>query len=79
MNISMNSLNKFYISNKFPLIKVKEEYANAEEYVKELEIKTPKLTTKAGSLSGGNQQKVSIAKWLSAQCDICLLYTSRCV
>lgn len=73
MNISMNSLDKFYISSKLPLIKVKEENKNAEAYVDKLEIKTPKLTTKAGSLSGGNQQKVSIAKWLSAECDIIII------
>ena len=72
MNICMNSLNKFY-KNGIPLINIKEEKKNAQEYVNRLEIKTPKLTTKAGSLSGGNQQKVSIAKWLSADCDIIII------
>ena len=72
MNICMNSLDKFY-KNGVPLINLKEEKKNAQIYVDRLEIKTPKLTTKAGSLSGGNQQKVSIAKWLSADCDIIVI------
>lgn len=72
MNICMNSLYKFY-KNGVPLINLKEEKKNAQIYVDRLEIKTPKLTTKAGSLSGGNQQKVSIAKWLSADCDIIVI------
>ena len=72
MNICMNSLDKFY-KNGVPLINLNEEKKNAQIYVDRLEIKTPKLTTKAGSLSGGNQQKVSIAKWLSADCDIIVI------
>lgn len=73
MNISMNSLDKFYASPKLPLIKTRAERANSKEYVDKLEIKTPGLTARVGSLSGGNQQKVSIAKWLSSQCDILII------
>lgn len=72
MNICMNSLDKFY-KNGIPLINHKAETENARKYVEKLEIKTPKLATKSGSLSGGNQQKVSIAKWLSADCDIIVI------
>lgn len=71
MNICMNSLEKFY--GKLPFINTKKERENANVYVDKLEIKTPKVTTKSGSLSGGNQQKVSIAKWLSASCDIIVI------
>jgi len=42
----------------------------AEFYVKELRIKTPGIRQKAVNLSGGNQQKVVIAKWLLRNCDI---------
>jgi len=70
MNVGMNSLRKFMISRNLPLISLKKETENAAQYQEMLEIKTPKLTTAVGSLSGGNQQKVSISKWLSANCDI---------
>ena len=38
-----------------------------------MEIKTPSLQTKVESLSGGNQQKVSIGKWLAAGCEILII------
>ena len=42
----------------------------ADEYVEKIGVKTPHVTTPAKSLSGGNQQKVVIAKWLLRNCDI---------
>lgn len=44
----------------------------AEEHVKSLQVKTPGIYTKVGNLSGGNQQKVVIAKWLLKDSDILL-------
>jgi ribose transport system ATP-binding protein len=38
-----------------------------------LQIKTPSLETPVGLLSGGNQQKVSIGKWLAADCEILIV------
>lgn len=42
----------------------------AETYVSELRIKTPGVKQHVKKLSGGNQQKVVIAKWLVRDCDI---------
>ena len=63
-NISLASLGRFARSG---LISGSAEDANAEEQRKSLRIKTPDVDTRAGSLSGGNQQKVVLGKWLSMQ------------
>lgn len=46
------------------LINIKKERKNAAEYVDKLRIVTPGINQKVINLSGGNQQKVVIAKWL---------------
>jgi len=45
----------------------------AEEYRRSLNIKTPSIEQKVGNLSGGNQQKVCIAKWLFVKPDLLIL------
>lgn len=45
----------------------------AKRYVDAMEVKTPSLAQRVGNLSGGNQQKVSIGKWLVADCDILII------
>lgn len=45
----------------------------AKEYVEKLNIATPGIDTEVQYLSGGNQQKVVIAKWLMEDCDIFIL------
>lgn len=42
----------------------------SKDYVKSLKIKTPSIHAMAKNLSGGNQQKVVIAKWLARDCDV---------
>ena len=45
----------------------------AEANIKKLSIKTPSTKTKISSLSGGNQQKVIISRWLAVEPDIFIL------
>ena len=45
----------------------------ANEYKTSLNIKTPSVEQKVGNLSGGNQQKVSLAKWLFVEPNILIL------
>lgn len=49
------------------------ERLSAESYVERLRIKTPSVSTEVGALSGGNQQKVALARWLSIEPDILIL------
>lgn len=59
--------------NKFHKIDAKEDKKIAVSMSEKMKVKTPSLETKVGSLSGGNQQKVSIGKWLAANCDILII------
>lgn len=52
------------------LINKGKEARDTEEYIKTLAIKTPGIDQLVVNLSGGNQQKVVIAKWLIRNCDI---------
>ena len=47
------------------LVMTASEAANAERQKARLNIRTPAVSTAVGSLSGGNQQKVVLAKWLA--------------
>jgi ABC-type sugar transport system ATPase subunit len=49
------------------------EIQRATEYKSSLNIKTPSVEQKVGNLSGGNQQKVSVAKWLFVTPEILIL------
>ncbi len=55
------------------VIDVDKEYAVAVEYKNKLKTKTPTVEQNVGNLSGGNQQKVLLAKWMFTDPDILIL------
>jgi len=66
-NTTMASIDNF-MSGIF--INKKKEKEVAQKYVEQLKTKTPDTDQLVVNLSGGNQQKVVIAKWLVRNCDI---------
>lgn len=69
-NISLTSLKKL---SRRGVINEQEEVLVAEEYRKKLNIKTPGILQKTMNLSGGNQQKVVLSKWIYAQPEVLIL------
>lgn len=69
-NITITDLNK--VTSKMLLKKSMEETI-AGEYAENLKIKTPSLHQSLSNLSGGNQQKVALAKWLYSDVDILIM------
>lgn len=66
-NVSLSNLNSL-VKNIF--IDNVSEGKHVNKYIDRMNIKTPSLSTLVKSLSGGNQQKVVIAKWLFTDSDI---------
>jgi ribose transport system ATP-binding protein len=56
-----------------PFLDPRRERESAEHWVRECLIKTPSLRTICANLSGGNQQKLVIAKWLAARVKVLVL------
>lgn len=67
MNADIVALHKI---SKFGVLGRKKERELVSEYVDALAIKTPDIRKEVQTLSGGNQQKVVLAKWLSSDCEI---------
>ena len=59
--------------SKNSIIDKDKEYAVAVEYKEKLKTKCPTVEQNVGNLSGGNQQKVLLAKWMFAEPDILIL------
>ncbi|WP_411826867.1 sugar ABC transporter ATP-binding protein [Luteolibacter sp. AS25] len=66
-NISVSVLERI---SKFFTVDTKEEKKIGEHYKQSINIKTPDLKQKIKNLSGGNQQKVIIAKWLATHPEL---------
>lgn len=59
--------------SKRKVIDKDEEYAAAVDYKKKLQIKCPSVEQNVGNLSGGNMQKVLLAKWMFAEPEVLIL------
>ena len=74
MNVYENmTLSQMGNYSKSGVLNIGEEKALARKWIERLAIKTPDVYKDCGGLSGGNQQKVVLAKWRSAGSDIILL------
>lgn len=69
-NVTMPNLKAV---SKHGIINKKKEFMYSEKYFKELRIKVPSMDTLMQQLSGGNQQKVIIAKWMARKPRILIL------
>ena len=69
-NVSLASLRRFV---RFGFLELGREKAAAGELIEKLAIRTASQNSPVRDLSGGNQQKVVLAKWLSRQSDLYLL------
>jgi putative multiple sugar transport system ATP-binding protein len=69
-NITLASLKSFV---KFGLVNANEEYKRASEYRASMNIKSPSVLSVVGQLSGGNQQKVVLSKWINVNPDVLIL------
>jgi L-arabinose transport system ATP-binding protein len=61
------------VLSRFGILDAKREQDNAELFAAKLDIRTPSLSRLARDLSGGNQQKVVLARWLSEKVSVMLL------
>jgi rhamnose transport system ATP-binding protein len=70
-NISLPSLARFLSPSG--LVRRRQERAVAEQFRQRLSIRAPSIETPAAALSGGNQQKVVISKWLETTPKVLIL------
>ncbi len=59
--------------SRFGWVRRRQERALVERFVGRLRVKTPSMETITAGLSGGNQQKIALAKWLARSCDVLLI------
>jgi ribose transport system ATP-binding protein len=67
INVTLASIKRF---SKWGVIKSKLERKHIEQYCTQLQVKTPTIEQEVQFLSGGNQQKVVVAKWLATHSKI---------
>jgi rhamnose transport system ATP-binding protein len=69
-NVSLPSLDR---TSKSGLLRLAEEFSLARTYTERLDLRASSLSQDVGTLSGGNQQKVVIAKWLATEPKVIIL------
>ena len=69
-NVTLASLSRL---SRFGALDVRKEKELALGYVRQLGIKTPALFAPAATLSGGNQQKVALGRWLATKPSVLIL------
>ena len=72
-NIGLANLQSIVLHQALPFISGGRRKALAERAIRNLAIKTPSAETAVGRLSGGNQQKVVIARWLASKPKVLIL------
>jgi ribose transport system ATP-binding protein/rhamnose transport system ATP-binding protein len=72
-NLGLTNLNKLVLSRRLPLLSRKSQSSLARETMSLLSIKAGSIDTPVGRLSGGNQQKVVIGRWLQRAPRILIL------
>jgi ABC-type sugar transport system ATPase subunit len=72
-NITLASLKQLWKSTKLPLLSRKKENDLAAKFVIATAVKTYGLGQPVSSLSGGNQQKVVLSRWLCAKSEVLIL------
>ena len=70
-NMSLAALRRFF--SERGVVDERKEAVKAEEYRRLINVKTATMEQPVGSLSGGNQQKVVLAKWMLTQPDVLIL------
>ncbi len=70
-NTTMARMEK--VANKQGIIDIAKENKIAEDYAKAMKTKTPSVQQNVGNLSGGNQQKVLLSKWMFAEPNVLFL------
>ena len=70
-NMSLAALRRFF--SERGVVDERKEAIKAEEYRRLINVKTATMEQPVGSLSGGNQQKVVLAKWMLTQPDVLIL------
>jgi ABC-type sugar transport system ATPase subunit len=59
--------------SKLGFVRRRAEYSLAQRYADRLRVKTPSVDAPIAGLSGGNQQKIALAKWLARECGILIV------